>query len=156
MTRAALYTRISRDADDDHLGVQRQEDDLRKLCADRQWDVIEPPYCDNNLSASSGVDRPAYQKLVKDIAHGAVDAVCVWDLDRLVRKPSELEDFVKVLDKAGVTKLAFVGGSINVDTSDGLLVARIKAAVAAEEAAKMGKRIRRSKRQEFTANLGHL
>jgi site-specific DNA recombinase len=147
---------VSSDRDGDHLAVERQEEDLRKLCADRDWTVIEPVYSDNSISATRGAERKGYDRLLKDIARGAVDAVAVWDIDRLSRVPGEIETFVATMDKAGITQLAFVGGSINVGTGDGLLVARIKAAVAAEEAAKMGKRIRRSKRQEFTANLGHL
>jgi len=144
-TRAAVYCRISSDPDETQLGVDRQEKDCRKLCEDREWEVIEPIYVDNNISASGKAERKEYQRLLKDIRRGIVDALAVWDIDRLARKPTELEDFVAKCDAAGVTKLAFVGGTIDLGTGDGLLVARIKGAVAAEEVRKTGQRIRRKK-----------
>jgi len=144
-TRAAIYCRISSDRDDDRLGVDRQEQDCRTLCEDRGWTVIEPIYVDNNISASGKAERAQYQKLLQDIEQGSVDALAVWDIDRLARKPTELEHFVATCDAAGVTQLAFVGGTIDVATGDGLLVARIKGAVAAEEVRKTGQRIRRKK-----------
>jgi site-specific DNA recombinase len=52
MTRAAIYCRISSDRDDERLGVERQETDCRRRCAERGWDVIEPPYFDNDITAA--------------------------------------------------------------------------------------------------------
>ena len=43
--RAAIYTRISKDTEDTRLGVERQEKDCRRLCADRGWTVVDV-YCD--------------------------------------------------------------------------------------------------------------
>jgi len=41
-----------------------------------------------------------------------VDAVIVWALDRLHRRPAELERFFEVCDRAGVTRLASVAGEL--------------------------------------------
>jgi DNA invertase Pin-like site-specific DNA recombinase len=39
--RAALYARISSDKDDTRLGVDRQIEDCKRLCKERDWTVIE-------------------------------------------------------------------------------------------------------------------
>ena len=154
--RAALYCRISSDRADERLGVERQERDLRGICAERGWDVIEPPYVDNDLSASEPRKvRPEYKRLLEDIKRGVVDAVATWDLDRLTRRPTELEEFVAVCDQAGVTQLAFVGGNVDMGTGDGLLVARIKGAVAAEEVRKTRQRIKRKHQELAERGLSH-
>jgi site-specific DNA recombinase len=140
--RAGIYARISSDREDERLGVDRQVEDCEQLCTDRGW-KIEQTYVDNSFSASSGVTRPEYQKLVGDIAGGRIDAVAVYNLDRLTRRPIELEEFTEICLKAGVTQLASVEGTVDMGTGDGLLVARIKGAVAAEEARKTSQRIRR-------------
>jgi site-specific DNA recombinase len=102
-------------------------------------------YSDNNISASSGALRPEYHRLLADLTAGLVDAVAVYDLDRLTRRPIELESFVNTCDRANVTQLAFVGGGIDMGTGDGLLIARIKGAFAAEEARKTSQRGKRKK-----------
>lgn len=146
MTRAAIYARISRDKVGEALGVARQEADCRKLCADRGWEVIEPPYIDNDVSAyDPSKTRAHYERLLRDIAAGRVDAVAVWDLDRLHRRPMELEEFTLACERAGVTQLATVTSIVDMGTGDGMLVARIKGAVAAEEVRKTTARIRRKK-----------
>jgi hypothetical protein len=76
---------------------------------------------------------------------GALDAVVTWDLDRLTRQPAELEEFVRIADAAGLRHLLTVTDQVDPTTGDGLLVARIKAAVAAEEVAKTRKRLKRAR-----------
>jgi DNA invertase Pin-like site-specific DNA recombinase len=145
---AAIYTRISLDRSGEGLGVARQEADCRRLATERGWHVHRV-YPDNDLSGSArGVTRPEYDQLCADIAAGIVDAVICWDLDRLTRQPRQLEEFVELCDRAGVRHLATVSGDIHIGTGDGLLVARIKGAVAAEEARKIRQRVAR-KQQEL-------
>ena len=142
MTRAALYLRISDDRKGEAAGVKRQEKDCRALCAERGWEVALV-LTDNDISASTGVSRPGYARLLQAIKANEVDAVVAWDIDRLVRRPIELEEFVTLCDGAGIDQLATVHGVVNLGTGDGLLVARIKGAVAAEEVRKLRERIRR-------------
>ena len=63
------------------------------------------------------------------------------------RRPVELEGFFEVADAAGLRYLATVGGDIDLATGDGLLVTRIKGAVAADEVAKIKRRVRRKHRE---------
>ena len=145
MTRAAIYARISLDREGEGLGVLRQQKDCRRLCQDQGWEIAGV-YVDNNISATAkGVVRPEYARLLVDIAEKQVDAVVVYDLDRLTRRPIELEGFVNICASAGVTQLVFVGGGIDMGTGDGLLIARIKGAFAAEEARKISERGKRKK-----------
>jgi len=144
--RAGIYARISSDRSDTRLGVDRQVKDCKALCADRGW-IVDEVFIDNDVSATSGKRRPEYNRLLRAIESGDIDAVAVWDLDRLTRRPAELESFVATCEKAGVSQLAFVGGGVDLGTGDGMLVARIKGAVAAEEARKTGQRMRRKKQE---------
>ncbi|WP_276322862.1 recombinase family protein [Streptomyces sp. F001] len=64
--RAAIYCRISQDRGDAGLGVARQEEDCRALCARAGWDVVA--VCpDNDVSPYSGAPRPKWQELLADI-----------------------------------------------------------------------------------------
>jgi len=98
---AAVYARISSDQDGTALGVTRQVDDCRRLADDLGWAVAEE-YVDNDLSAWGAKRRPAYERMLDDLAEGRRDGVVVYHQDRLTRRPSELEQFVDVLTKAGV------------------------------------------------------
>ena len=82
---AAIYARISSDQDGRALGVQRQVEDCRKLAAQLGWAVAEE-YVDNDLSAYSGKQRPAYQRMLADLRDGQRDAVLIYHLDRLTRQ----------------------------------------------------------------------
>ena len=63
MTPAVIYCRISKDDQDDRLGVQRQERMCRKLARDRGLDVVDV-LTDNDLSAFKGKRRPAFEAVV--------------------------------------------------------------------------------------------
>src|SRR6476646_2960197 len=145
---AAIYCRISDDREGRALGVARQESDCRELAARKGWTVADL-YVDNDISAADTTRRrPEYERLLEDVKAGRVDGVIAWDLDRLHRRPAELERFFEAADAAGVRYLATVGGDVDLATGDGLLVARIKGAVAADEVAKIKRRVRR-KHQEL-------
>jgi site-specific DNA recombinase len=138
--KAAIYTRISSDVGT-ALGVARQEEDCRRLAAQRGWTIVNV-YVDNDVSASTGQRRPAYQQLLEDLSEGLVEAVIVWDLDRLHRRPIELEEFLDLADRHNVA-LASVGGDVDLATPQGRMVARIKGAVARQEVEQISRRLRR-------------
>ena len=99
----AIYSRISKDTEDTRLGVERQEQDCRKLCADRGWSVAGV-YCDNDISAADPKKkRPEYERLLKDIATGQVNAVAVYSRIGFTGVRAELESFVTACDTAGLT-----------------------------------------------------
>jgi len=151
---AAIYARISSDQDGRGLGVQRQVEDCRKLASERGW-VVAEEYVDNDVSAYSGKTRPAYRRMLADLAAGERDAVIVYNLDRLHRQPAELEDFVTLCEKAGVTNVATVTADIDLGNDDGLFMARMFAAFAAKESGRRSARVRRKMQANAAAGLPH-
>lgn len=151
---AAIYARISADRDGLGLGVARQIEDCQALAEARGWPVAEI-YTDDDTSAYSDKPRPAYQRLLADVAEGLRDAMVVYHLDRLHRRPKELEEFVEVCQRAGVRDLATVQGAVDLDTGDGLFMARIMGAVAANESATKSRRILRKNAERAQQGLPH-
>lgn len=145
MFSTAIYARISRDVEGEGLGVARQVAACRAKAAGLGWtDLVV--YEDNDISASKAVARPAYERLLADIRSGHVTALVVYDLDRLTRKPVELESFIDLADSTGVA-LANVSGDVDLTTANGRMVARIKGAVARQEADRIAERTKAQKRQ---------
>jgi len=151
---AAIYARISSDAEGTGLGVARQLEDCRKLATDRGWPV-GAEYVDNDVSAFSGKPRREYARMLADLASGDRDAVIVYNLDRLHRRPVELEEFVTLCESVGVRDVATVTADIDLGNDDGLFMARIFAAFAAKESGRKSARIRRKMLQNAQAGLPH-
>jgi DNA invertase Pin-like site-specific DNA recombinase len=147
--RAGIYVRISQDREGAGLGVQRQEDDCRRLAERRGWDVVEV-FADNDVSAYSGKARPAWNLLREAIEAGGVDAVVCWHVDRLTRSPRELEDVIDYAERRGV-ELATVTGDIDLATPTGRMVARMLGAAARHEAEHKAERQRRERRANAEA-----
>jgi DNA invertase Pin-like site-specific DNA recombinase len=149
-----VYARISSD-DGTALGVTRQVEDCHRLAESLGWEVAED-YIDNDVSASTGKRRPAYERMLDDVRDGYRDAVIVYHLDRLTRRPIELEHFVDVMTAAGVKQVKFVsGGDLDVGNGDGLLVMRVQAAVAANETATKSRRVTRKMDEIAAAGRPH-
>ena len=70
---------------------------VEKLALRRGW-TVTAVYTDNDISASNGKPRPAYRRMLGDLREGLAGAVIVWDLDRLHRRPKELEEFIELAD----------------------------------------------------------
>ena len=81
--------------------MARQVEDCRRLAETLGWEVAQE-YVDNDLSAYSGKRRAAYEQMLTDLADGLRDAVICYHVDRLTRRPLELETFVATVDAAGV------------------------------------------------------
>lgn len=151
--QAGIYVRISLDVAGQGLGVQRQEDLCRPLVERKGWTVAEV-YRDNDVSASKDKERPAYVRMLADIEAGRIDAVAVYAIDRLTRKPAELEHFIDLVERHG-TQLANVAGDVQLDTIQGRLTARIMGSVARAEAENIGKKVRDQKRQRAASGIPH-
>lgn len=155
--RVAIYVRISKDALRRGLGVKRQEKDCRALCRERPgWQVVAV-YTDNDRGATRKngklPERPKYKELLADVAAGKIDAVVSWEMDRLTRDPLEHEEFILHCERLGMYRLATLADDVNIETGEGLMMARVKAVFAAEETRKMGKRIKAKKLELAEAGL---
>lgn len=143
--RAGIYTRISQDRDGDGLGVQRQREDCEREAKRRGWEVAAF-YEDNDKSASRGPVRPQYERMLQDARDGVINAVVVYNIDRLTRRMSELEQFI---DLARVLRLdlANVAGDIDLSTANGQTMAYVMGGFAKGEVLKMSERIKRGNQQ---------
>jgi DNA invertase Pin-like site-specific DNA recombinase len=148
---AGIYARISLDRAGESLGVARQEKDARAKAKALGWTVAQV-YTDNDLSASKDVVRPAYNRLIADLEAGTISAVVVYDLDRLTRKPAELEAFIDLADRLHVS-LANVSGDVDLTTANGRMLARFKGAIARGESDRIGERVKRQKQQRAEEGL---
>ena len=140
---AAIYARISSDQEGTALGVKRQLEDCGNFAAAEGWTVAEE-YTDNDISAFSGKRRPRYEDMLNDLRDGLRDGVIVFHQDRLTRRPIELEQFVEVIEAAGIEHVQFVsGGPVDALNGDGLTMARVMSAIAADESRSKSRRIKR-------------
>lgn len=141
-----IYARISQDRAGEGLGVARQLKDCRAEAERRGWPVVAE-YVDDDLSAYSGKARPGYKRMLEAIREGEADAVLVWHMDRLHRRPIELEEFAQVCTRAGLDNVVTLNGDVNLANGDGLLMARLLAAVAANESDAKSRRQARKMRE---------
>lgn len=132
------YLRQSLDPTGAALAVTRQREALQRMGFQ-----ISEEFCDNDLSASSGRPRPRFERLLKIIAPG--DTLLVWRLDRLARRPVDLERLI-TLAEGGIT-IHTETGDVRLDTPDGRLHARLLVSVAAHEVEVKSARQRLSNRQ---------
>ena len=142
---AAVYARISKDRTGEGLGVDRQVEACRAKAAEQGWTVGEI-YRDDSLSASKSVTRPAYERLMADIKSDKVKALVVYDLDRLTRKPLELEQFMLLVEETGLN-LVVKNGDVVLTTGNDRFMARVRGNVARLEADRIAERTREQKEQ---------
>lgn len=157
-TSAAIgYARISKDDTLEGRGTGRQEADIRSYAQRKRWRLTEV-LVDNDVSASrySTKARTNYSRLVETIEVGAVDRVIVYDLDRLLRQPRELEDLIDLCERRnGSFELHNVNGELDLTTSDGRFVARMLVAKAAKESDDLSRRLKRAFDQKASEGRPH-
>ena len=151
--RAAIYARISKDTEGTELGVTRQQEDCAREAERRGWEVVAR-YVDNDVSATRKKPRPEYQRMLRDIKSGHIQAVAVWSMDRLTRTPRELEDIIDLADRQGLA-LANVGGNTDLSTPEGRVFARNLGAFAKYETDNLSKRLRRTFQQKAEKGEPH-
>jgi DNA invertase Pin-like site-specific DNA recombinase len=96
--RVGIYLRVST-ADQT---VENQRRDLMRVAEQRGWQIVGE-YVDHGISGSKGRDkRPEFHRLAKDAAHGKLDLVVSWSIDRLGRDLGHLVQFTNELRQQGV------------------------------------------------------
>lgn len=155
------YPRISEDPNDLRTGILRQKDDIQegvqRLGADPdsiRW------YPENNTSAFKKrriqvsdplgnhywgyrVIRPVWHQALHDLRQGVINALMVWDLDRLARDPRDLEDAIEVVEHYGAMIVSATASSIDLTTDSGIAMARVMVAMANKSSADTGRRVAR-------------
>ncbi|WP_315913299.1 recombinase family protein [Arthrobacter sp. lap29] len=131
-TRCAIYARISDDKRGEGLGVERQKDSCHVLAASNGWEVALVEV-DNSISAYSGKPRPAYMRMMDAIRNHEIDAVIVWNLDRLYRRMKDLEEYIDLVEDTGVLTHTVMAGAFDLNTAMGRAMARTSIAFATLE-----------------------
>jgi site-specific DNA recombinase len=143
--RCALYTRKSSEE-----GLEQEFNSLdaqREACAAyvtsqkaEGWVALRGHYDDGGYSGGT-LDRPALQRLLKEIEAGGVDVVVVYKIDRLSRSLMDFAKLVEVFDRRNVTFVS-VTQSFNTTTSMGRLTLNVLLSFAQFEREVTGERIR--------------
>ncbi|MCZ9883708.1 recombinase family protein [Arthrobacter sp. B2a2-09] len=157
MTTSAVYLRISKDkglgTESEGHAVDRQRKDIHKMLKARNWE-IGTEYLDNDVSASGKVPRPAYQQMLADFEAGKIDAIAAWKLDRLWRRPKELEHIIELVEKSSLT-VATTDSDIDLATPTGRTMARILTTFAQDELDKRSARQKARFAQDREAGHHH-
>jgi site-specific DNA recombinase len=130
-TRAAMYLRISLDRTGEGAAVDRQREACLKLIEYKGWENVGE-YVDNSVSATKKRARPEYERLIGDVRAGKIDVVVVWKLDRLTRRPIEIEDWIDLNESHGVN-VTTTDGDMDLSTATGQTIAGILAQIARGE-----------------------
>jgi DNA invertase Pin-like site-specific DNA recombinase len=143
--RCAIYTRKSSEE-----GLEQEFNSLdaqREACEayvtsqkSEGWIGLREHYDDGGFSGGT-LERPALQRLLKDIEEGKVDVVVVYKIDRLSRSLMDFAKLVEVFDRRSVTFVS-VTQSFNTTTSMGRLTLNVLLSFAQFEREVTGERIR--------------
>lgn len=139
MSAAVIYARISKDDRGDHLGVDRQEKACRELANRRGLTVLDV-LVDNDVSASKGKRRPAFERLVDLLRGREADAVLTYHCDRLYRRGADLERLVTIVESSGAQVHTVAAGDVDLSTASGRMVARMLGAASQHEVERLGER----------------
>ena len=151
---AAIYCRISKDAEQEGLGVERQRTDCMAL-AEREGYLVErgSVFIDDDLSASrfARKGRPAYDEMMARAGAGEFDALVYYSTSRLTRRMKEWLRIIDLVDDRAARRRpirlrSVVSGEDDLTTADGRMVAKIKGSVDEAESERTSERIRAQRR----------
>lgn len=146
--RVLVYLRISEDRTGEEAGVDRQRADCLALCARLGLAVRDADvFMDNDVSAYLNKKRPGFEQLLERVKQGPSRLV-VWHVDRLYRRPRELEDLIDLVESHPIRIEAVMGGGFDLNTHEGRLMARQLVAIASYESGHKADRIRRANKQK--------
>jgi site-specific DNA recombinase len=143
--RCAIYTRKSTDEglDQEFNSLDAQREAGEAYIASQRgegWECLRERYDDGGYTGGN-MDRPALQRLMKDIEDGRVDCIVVYKVDRLSRSLLDFARIIGALEKHGVTFVS-VTQQFNTTSSMGRLTLNILLSFAQFEREIIGERTR--------------
>jgi len=146
--KAAIYLRISKDPRKDGLAIDRQREDCLEVAEKLGYEVYKI-YIDESISATDKSKvRPEYDSMVADRDAGKFDAVICWNLDRFVRRPMQLEQWLDFLDDSkGKFQVYTKDSTFDLNTIDGRAMARVAVLLANAEVERKSERQKRAQQQ---------
>ncbi len=143
--RCAIYTRKSTEEglEQEFNSLDAQWESAEAYITSQKsegWTVLPERYDDGGYSGGS-MERPALERLLRDIQAGKIDCVIVYKVDRLSRS---LLDFARILETFERHSVAFVSVTqqFNTTTSMGRLMLNVLLSFAQFEREIIGERIR--------------
>jgi site-specific DNA recombinase len=127
-TRCAVYTRKSTeeglDQEFNSLDAQR-EAALSYIQSQKHegWIAVDNRYDDGGFSGGT-MERPALQRLLRDVENGALDIIVVYKVDRLSRSLTDFARIVAIFERHNVSFVS-VTQAFNTTTSMGRLTLNI-------------------------------
>ncbi|MFZ1951678.1 MAG: recombinase family protein [Pseudolabrys sp.] len=143
--RCAIYTRKSTEhgleLEFNSLDAQREacEAYIKSQVHDG-WTALPARYDDPAYSGGN-LERPALQKLLRDIDAGSIDVVVVYKIDRLTRSLADFAKLVEAFDKKAISFVA-VTQQFNTTTSMGRLTLNVLLSFAQFERELSSERVR--------------
>jgi len=130
--RCAVYTRKSSEEGLDQafnsLDAQREScEAFIRSQKHEGWTLVSTKYDDGGFSGGN-MERPAFKKLMADIAEGKVNTVVVYKVDRLTRSLADFAKIIEQFDSKGVNFVS-VTQQFNTTTSMGRLTLNVLCAV---------------------------
>lgn len=153
-TSAAIYCRISRDAEGKQVGVENQEATCREL-AEALGLEVSRVYVDNDRGASSlsKKKRPEFDAMVAAAERGEFGVILAYSMSRITRRPSEWETLITLAQKHGIEFAYKVSPRYDLNTADGRATARTVAAWDAAEAERTGERVQHNQAAKLAKGL---
>ncbi len=143
--RCAIYTRKSSEEglDQEFNSLDAQRESAEAYIASQKaegWVAVPDQYNDGGFSGGS-IERPALDRLLRDITNGKIDCVVVYKVDRLSRS---LMDFSRIMETFEKHNVSFVSVTQHFNTthSMGRLTLNILLSFAQFEREIIGERIR--------------
>jgi DNA invertase Pin-like site-specific DNA recombinase len=143
--RCAIYTRKSSEhgleLEFNSLDAQREACEAYvKSQAHEGWRALPARYEDAAFSAGT-LERPALQRLLKDIDAGKVDVIVVYKIDRLTRSLADFAKLVEIFDAKSISFVA-ITQQFNTTTSMGRLTLNVLLSFAQFERELSSERVR--------------
>lgn len=145
------YLRISKDALERGLGVERQRGDGYNM-ADRlgiPHDRVRF-HCDNDISGADFTARAVYDAMLDGIEDGTVTLIGASETSRFAREPLEKEELLLIIESFCVAMRTTDGDEHTPgaeDVAEKLMLSRVKGSVDALEVHKLRRRTRKAHRQ---------
>lgn len=156
--RAAIYARKSTEQNgvaDEARSVTRQVEGARAFIERQGWTLDERHvYADDGVSGALFINRPEFQRMMRDAGAGAFQAVVFYDLDRFGRHAHNTMVALNELVDLGVEAWDFsTGVRVDLDTFEGRISATLKAEFAQQYRDQVRKHTRDAMRRKAEAGF---